>query len=64
MWSPEESWNALRADLKADHNEAEALADGTADHLKARFHRGQVAGFARILTRMDELDRNGRTEPL
>jgi hypothetical protein len=64
MWSPEESWDALRADVRADLHNAQALADGSADHLKARFHRGQVAFATRVLDRMDELDRNGPVEPL
>lgn len=64
MWSSEESWAALRADVTADLARAEELADGTADHLRARHHRGQAAYATRVLARMDELDRNGPVEPL
>jgi len=59
MRSFEDRWNWLRDQLTEDHAAATDLADATADPDRSTRLHGQVAAFARVLTRMDDADRNG-----
>jgi hypothetical protein len=64
VWNSEKALESVRAFVQERRLDTEALADGTADHLKARHHRGQASAFSLVLAFMDELDRNGPVEPL
>ena len=64
LWNSELALASIRSFVDERRHDAEALADGSADHLRARYHRGQAAAFQIVLERMDELDRNGAVEPL
>ena len=59
MRSFEDRWNWLRDQLTEDHAAAQDLAHATADPDRSTRLHGQVAAFARVLTRMNDADRNG-----